>query len=93
MLSGADNVELWTEQWIWDDLLKGIDFVISTHQVFLDALIHGFVRMEQLALLVFDEGTQIPPCLFNPSFVDIATLSPFVHGQPPIKQNTAGLFP
>ena len=33
VLSGADNVEFWTEQWIWDDVLEGIDVVISTHQV------------------------------------------------------------
>lgn len=56
VLSGADNVELWTKQRIWDDVLKGIDIVISTHQVLLDALVHGFVPMHQLALLVFDEA-------------------------------------
>lgn len=27
-----------------------------TEQVLLDALCHGFVRMQQIALLVFDEG-------------------------------------
>ena len=25
-------------------------------QVLLDALVHGFLRMEQVALMVFDEG-------------------------------------
>ena len=77
MLSGADGVDFWTEQWIWDDVLKGIDIVVSTHQVtqnipveniqlsiltlqvLLDALVHGFVKMSQLALLVFDEGARI----------------------------------
>ncbi len=56
VLSGADNVEFWTEQWIWDEILKGIRIVVSTHQVLLEALIHGFVRMKQLALMVFDEA-------------------------------------
>lgn len=56
VLSGADNVEFWTEQWIWDEILKGIRIVVSTHQILLDALIHGFVRMQQLALIVFDEA-------------------------------------
>lgn len=28
------------------------------NQVLLDALVHGFVRMNRLALLVFDEGTK-----------------------------------
>ena len=32
-LSGADNVEYWTKQWIWDEVLKGIRVVVSTHQV------------------------------------------------------------
>ncbi|KAK4697136.1 endoribonuclease Dicer, partial [Lecanoromycetidae sp. Uapishka_2] len=36
VLSGADNVDFWTEQWIWDDILKGIRIVVSTHQVLLD---------------------------------------------------------
>lgn len=33
VLSGADNVDLWTEQWIWDEVLDGIRIVVSTHQV------------------------------------------------------------
>lgn len=82
VLSGADNIDFWTEQWIWDDVLKGIDIVISTHQVriiipvetqlcaltiqvLLDALIHGFLRMDRLALLVFDEGEQVPVLLYS----------------------------
>ena len=30
--------------------------VVCTHQVLLDALIHGFVHMRDIALLVFDEA-------------------------------------
>ncbi|KAL8928886.1 MAG: hypothetical protein Q9208_001664 [Pyrenodesmia sp. 3 TL-2023] len=45
LLVGADGVEHWGEQWIWDEILLGIRVVISTHQVLLDALIHGFVQM------------------------------------------------
>lgn len=33
LLSGADNVEYWTKQWIWDDVLKDMRVVVSTHQV------------------------------------------------------------
>lgn len=33
VLSGADDVDLWTEQWIWDEILRGIRIVVSTHQV------------------------------------------------------------
>ncbi|KAL8801992.1 MAG: hypothetical protein Q9200_006748, partial [Gallowayella weberi] len=65
LLIGADGVDHWSEQWIWDGVLKGISIVISTHQVglglnskkiLLDALTHGFVQMSRLSLLVFDEA-------------------------------------
>jgi ERCC4-related helicase len=37
-------------------MLKNVRIVLSTHQVLLDALSHGFVGMQRLALLVFDEA-------------------------------------
>lgn len=55
-LSGADNVDHWSEQWIWDQVLNNVRIVVSTHQILLDALTHGFVGMARIALLVFDEG-------------------------------------
>lgn len=55
-LSGADKVQFWSEQRIWDAVLKDIQIVVSTHQVLLDALTHGFVHMPDISLLVFDEG-------------------------------------
>lgn len=55
-LSGADGVERWTEQNHWDAVLKNVKVVVATYQILLDALTHGFVRMESLALIVFDEG-------------------------------------
>ena len=36
---------------MWDDALRNIKIVIGTHQVLLDALIHGFVHMDKIALL------------------------------------------
>lgn len=56
LLIGSDNVDRWTEQAIWDAVLNNVRIVVSTHAVLADALTHGFVRMEKLALLVFDEG-------------------------------------
>ncbi|MCJ1313096.1 Dicer-like protein 2 [Agyrium rufum] len=56
VITGEDKVDLWKEQWIWDSILKGIQVVVSTHQVLLDALGNGFIHMKRLALLVFDEG-------------------------------------
>ncbi|OQU96383.1 hypothetical protein CLAIMM_02472 isoform 1 [Cladophialophora immunda] len=56
LLLGADNVDRWSEQRIWDAALSGVQIVVSTHAVLLDALAHGFVQMTRLALLVFDEA-------------------------------------
>ncbi|KAH0555738.1 hypothetical protein GP486_006317 [Trichoglossum hirsutum] len=55
-LSGADHVERWGKQSTWDAALKNVRVVVSTHQVLYDALMHGFVRLKQLALLIFDEA-------------------------------------
>ncbi|KZF20015.1 hypothetical protein L228DRAFT_214035 [Xylona heveae TC161] len=54
-LSG-DIVDRWSDQRQWDAILKNIRIVVSTHQVLSDALTHGFVKMEALGLMVFDEA-------------------------------------
>jgi ERCC4-related helicase len=56
VLTGDDNVDRWTEQAVWNTVLRDIRVVVSTHAVLADALNHGFVRMSQLALIVFDEA-------------------------------------
>lgn len=56
VLTGADGVEFWTEQRLWDAVLMNVPVVVSTHAVLRDALTHGFVKMEGLSLIVFDEG-------------------------------------
>lgn len=56
LLIGDDGVDRWSEQRIWDAALCDMSVVVSTHAVLADALAHGFVRMEKLALIVFDEG-------------------------------------
>ena len=55
-LSGNDGIDRWSEQSLWDDVLRNMNIIICTHQVLLDALKHGFVHMEKVALLVFDEA-------------------------------------
>ncbi|KAK7607824.1 hypothetical protein BKA81DRAFT_366321 [Phyllosticta paracitricarpa] len=55
-LSGKDNVDAWSNQRIWDAILKDTRIVVSTPQVLLDALSHGFVKMNKIALLIFDEA-------------------------------------
>lgn len=59
LLSGADNVHLWTSQEVWNAVLKDVRIVLSTSQVLVDALAHGFVKMKNIALLVFDEAHHI----------------------------------
>jgi hypothetical protein len=49
-----------TEQSLWDAVLDNVKVVVSTYQILLDALSHAFVRMESLALIVFDEGEPLP---------------------------------
>lgn len=58
MLTGDDGVDFWSTQEIWDAALYGMEVVFSTHAVLADALAHGFIQLQRLALLVFDEGTQ-----------------------------------
>jgi ERCC4-related helicase len=56
LLQGNDGVEKWKDKKIWDCVLKNVRIVVSTPQVLLEALTHGFVRLATLSLLVFDEG-------------------------------------
>lgn len=56
LLIGADGVDRWTEQRQWDAVLKDVKVVVSSYQVLLDALTHGFVRIGRLSLIIFDEG-------------------------------------
>lgn len=56
ILSGNDNVDHWSSQSVWDAILFNIRIVVSTPQVLLDAMWRGFVKLDRIALLVFDEG-------------------------------------
>ncbi|EUC48275.1 hypothetical protein COCMIDRAFT_2887 [Bipolaris oryzae ATCC 44560] len=56
LLCGRD-VELWTTQSAWNEVFQhNVRIVMSTHQILLDALTHGFISLEKLALLIFDEA-------------------------------------
>jgi RecG-like helicase len=56
LITGSDDVELWSTQEKWDSVLRGHRIVVSTHAILSDALSHGFVTMSRLGLLIFDEG-------------------------------------
>ncbi|KAL2827773.1 hypothetical protein BDW59DRAFT_179036 [Aspergillus cavernicola] len=51
-----DNIDHWKDKNIWDAALSGIRVAVSTYQVLFDALSHGFVRIDRLSLLIFDEA-------------------------------------
>lgn len=55
-LTGLDGVDKWTDQKLWDATLANVNVVVGTPAVLLDALTHGFVKIDQLGLCVFDEG-------------------------------------
>jgi ERCC4-related helicase len=56
VLCGKDGVDHWRDQITWDAVFDNIRIVVSTPQVLLDALSHGFVKMRKLALIIFDEA-------------------------------------
>jgi len=56
LLTGDDGVDSWSTQEIWTAFLFNVRIVVSTYQVLLDALYHGFIRMSALGLIVLDEG-------------------------------------
>jgi hypothetical protein len=46
-------------QRIWDILLNNFRIVVSAYAVLADALGHGFVTIDRIELLVFDEGKSV----------------------------------
>lgn len=54
--TSLDNIDKWSNQHTWDAVLTNVNIVVSTYQVLCDVLYHGFVKMNSLALIVFDEG-------------------------------------
>ncbi|EGD99987.1 hypothetical protein TESG_07315 [Trichophyton tonsurans CBS 112818] len=56
ILTGADNLERWSTQKIWDAFLLNTRIVVSTPQILLDVLSNGFITLRRIALLVFDEA-------------------------------------
>ncbi|CAK7275213.1 Dicer-like protein 2 [Sporothrix epigloea] len=55
LIAGDTDIKTWSTQAVWDAALRNIRFVVATHDVLLEALKHGFVRMHSIPLLVFDE--------------------------------------
>ena len=58
IISGAANQpDQWKNHTVWDRVLKTHRIMVSTPQVLLDALGHGYVSLgRDISLLVFDEA-------------------------------------
>jgi ERCC4-related helicase/dsRNA-specific ribonuclease len=56
LLTSEDGVDRWTDQTIWDGVLKNMKIIVSTYGVLYDALCHGFIAMQRLSLCIFDEA-------------------------------------
>ncbi|KAL8734695.1 MAG: hypothetical protein Q9166_001351 [cf. Caloplaca sp. 2 TL-2023] len=64
LLLGADGVEHWSEQWVWDQVLENIKIVVSTHQAISrtpkmhreELLRH--VHLPALVTLTYDAGSK-----------------------------------
>ncbi|KAH9841788.1 P-loop containing nucleoside triphosphate hydrolase protein [Rhodofomes roseus] len=57
MISGASEPGQWKDRALWRRVLEANRVIVSTPQVLLDALLHGFVDLGMdIGLLVFDEA-------------------------------------
>ncbi|EAU81005.1 hypothetical protein CC1G_03181 [Coprinopsis cinerea okayama7 len=57
LISGAHQPDQWKNAALWKSVLETHRVIVSTPQVFLDALRHGYINMGlQIGLLVFDEA-------------------------------------
>ena len=57
IVSGANEPDQWRNAALWERVLKTHRIMISTPQVFLDALRHGYISLgRDISLLVFDEA-------------------------------------
>ncbi|KKY21399.1 putative dicer-like protein 2 [Phaeomoniella chlamydospora] len=55
-LSSLDDVDHWSNATVWFKALENFHVVVSTPAVLYDAMTHGFVAIQKIALLVFDEA-------------------------------------
>ncbi|KAI6114085.1 hypothetical protein F5141DRAFT_1002265 [Pisolithus sp. B1] len=57
LVHGGLEPKQWTDPELWNAVIKNSRVIVSTPQVLLDALSHGFVSLgNQICLLVFDEA-------------------------------------
>ena len=55
-LTGADELEKWTDKHMWKDFTTGVHVVVGTPAVLVEALTHAYVKISDLSLCIFDEA-------------------------------------
>ncbi|KAH9482151.1 Dicer-like protein 2 [Psilocybe cubensis] len=57
LVSGANEPDQWKDATLWERVLSTHRIMVSTPQVFLDALRHGYISLgKDISLMVFDEA-------------------------------------
>lgn len=57
LISGASAPDQWKDVALWTNILAKYRIMVSTPQIFLDALRHGYIVMgRDISLIVFDEA-------------------------------------
>ncbi|KAK7677717.1 hypothetical protein QCA50_019269 [Cerrena zonata] len=56
LVSGQSEPDQWKDAKVWKKLLEDHPIMVSTPQILLDALRHGFLSLGNVSLLVFDEA-------------------------------------
>lgn len=56
LVSGQSEPDQWKDKKVWIKLLEDHPIMVSTPQILLDALRHGFLTLGDVSLLVFDEA-------------------------------------
>jgi len=57
LISGSNEPNQWKDATLWADVLRTHRVMVSTPQVFLDALRHGYISLgKDISLIVFDEA-------------------------------------
>lgn len=91
LLTGADGVEKWTDQRLWDAVLANMKVVVATPAVLRDALMHGFVNISRISLCIFDEGSLLRA--FDRLALAKVDRSPPLHQEPSHERHFEALLP
>lgn len=56
-ISGASEPDQWKDKALWERILKDYQIMVSTPQILLNALLHGYIDLgRDIGLIVFDEA-------------------------------------